>query len=421
MSDQSLSLFDNNLFKKQCMHSTPNWTYLAAEAMDEAFPPRLQEYESIMQEKSAAILNEIAMSKISSIDSRDRKEGEYVQFGYNYRTVMLEALSSESEDDEEDEILCQEQVLDILTNPMGSSNDIMSPSEVSFTSDDFSSLEDSVASLVSVSLAGKLLSREHKHSPLSETYTSDTNETSSMVETLKLFVQKRYSTTSSVFADTTIGCPDASQLLFGIATVIQAQICEDLSSAFVNIEGFKDFDIIPELPPESGGIPFSSDSNSFIETGLCTKSLIDLDDETNSFCSNATDTSQTSSKEISNKSILREKFLSGAVPSLTVIYNFLRHIFIMTNYSPECNIVALYYINRIRIEYRMPVTSINWRILWASAIIIAQKVWDDKSMKTSEFVNILPSISKNTLKRLEFKTFSLLKFETSITVNMHYF
>ena len=56
----------------------------------------------------------------------------------------------------------------------------------------------------------------------------------------------------------------------------------------------------------------------------------------------------------------------------------------------------------------------NWRGMWLGSIILAQKIWDDASLRTSSFASILPGVSKTELKGLEFKIFTLLNYCTTV-------
>lgn len=81
-------------------------------------------------------------------------------------------------------------------------------------------------------------------------------------------------------------------------------------------------------------------------------------------------------------------------------------------YPTECNIIALIYTNRMTSMGAMPLTMKNWRSIWAVSVILAQKMWDDQPLKTSSFVHILPSFTKQLLRDLELKALSLLQFSS---------
>ena len=88
-------------------------------------------------------------------------------------------------------------------------------------------------------------------------------------------------------------------------------------------------------------------------------------------------------------------------------------------YTPECNIIALVFINRITAVHTLPLTMLNWRSLWLVAIILAQKVWDDRPLKTSAFVHIIPAYTKKLLRDLELNALQLLQYLTNVKPSLY--
>lgn len=111
---------------------------------------------------------------------------------------------------------------------------------------------------------------------------------------------------------------------------------------------------------------------------------------------------------------LREKIVAGHVPTIDTIKRFFSMISHCARYSPQCNVVALIYINRITSKNKIALTSKNWRGLWVASIILAQKVWDDTPLRTSSFADILPGVTKQQLRAMEFKAFVLLDYTTHV-------
>ena len=72
----------------------------------------------------------------------------------------------------------------------------------------------------------------------------------------------------------------------------------------------------------------------------------------------------------------------------------MNHLQERAGYSVEVNVIAMYYLNKICAEGHVPVTVHSWRALWSTAVIIAQKTWEDVPIRTSAFADILPNMSK---------------------------
>lgn len=98
---------------------------------------------------------------------------------------------------------------------------------------------------------------------------------------------------------------------------------------------------------------------------------------------------------------------------------FINHVYTAARYSSECNIISLIYVNRLTSSGKMPLTMNNWRGIWISAIVLAQKVWDDNPLKTSSFVNILPNVSKEQLRDLERRALALIEFVTGVKPSLY--
>lgn len=88
-------------------------------------------------------------------------------------------------------------------------------------------------------------------------------------------------------------------------------------------------------------------------------------------------------------------------------------------YSVECNIVALVYLNRMGNLKQLPLTMTNWRAVWLACIMVAQKMWDDKPLKTSAFAQLVPPITKTNLKDFELKTLQLLDYTVSVKPSLY--
>lgn len=206
---------------------------------------------------------------------------------------------------------------------------------------------------------------------------------------VKSSIRRVYSSTSTVYAQGTIGNPNSGQILFCIASILQAQVYEDqISCPTVEQRNLApEFNFIPQLSPELGGV--------------CEVSEEVLD------------------RESRKDEMLRAEMMAGTVPSVNCIYRFISFLHNHAKYPAECNIVALVYINRMTASIPMVVTQQNWRLLWVISIIIAQKMWDDYPMKTSNFASFLPGILRQTLLEAEVKALNLLQFNTGVVPSLY--
>lgn len=62
----------------------------------------------------------------------------------------------------------------------------------------------------------------------------------------------------------------------------------------------------------------------------------------------------------------------------------------------------------------------NWRGLWLSAVMVAQKCWDDQPLRTSSFHHLIPNISKEVLRDLEMEMLEGLEFNAFVKPELYY-
>lgn len=73
------------------------------------------------------------------------------------------------------------------------------------------------------------------------------------------------------------------------------------------------------------------------------------------------------------------------VPDIPTIFTYIKNIFLVAEFTPECNVLSLVYVNRLLAFTKMPLTGKNWRMSVLSALLLAQKVWDDRCLANVDF------------------------------------
>jgi hypothetical protein len=171
--------------------------------------------------------------------------------------------------------------------------------------------------------------------------------------------------------------------IYSIAAIIQAQIFDDDRDPTSKRDLFNDFQL--KLETDVKNIPVNEES-------LQQQCLEDAE--------------------------LRDKLLRGQLPSVSTIYHFLSYINTTARYSPPCNIVAMIYLNRVCSAQSFPLANTTWRGVWTAAIIIAQKVWEDRPLKTSSFAQLLGA-EKEQLRQLELRLLLLLDYSTIVRPSVY--
>ncbi len=106
-------------------------------------------------------------------------------------------------------------------------------------------------------------------------------------------------------------------------------------------------------------------------------------------------------------------------PNAIEIWSFTARLHRVCSWSPECLIIAVVLLVRY-LKYTPAVTlhSRNWRRLVFTAMVVAQKVGDDRALKNSEFPKAWACICKHNAELVSTKTINAM--EASFVTAMHF-
>lgn len=107
------------------------------------------------------------------------------------------------------------------------------------------------------------------------------------------------------------------------------------------------------------------------------------------------------------------------VPALEIIYAFLKQVFEVGQFNPECCVIMLVYINRLIGVTTVPLTQGNWKPVTITALVLAQKVWEDTPLINADFSILYPALSVREINSLERKFLDLLEFKLSVPPSLY--
>jgi hypothetical protein len=90
-----------------------------------------------------------------------------------------------------------------------------------------------------------------------------------------------------------------------------------------------------------------------------------------------------------------------------------------SNASPEANIISLIYLNRLSSMAKLVLMMSNWRAVWLTCLVLAEKMWSDRKIHTSSFVNLVPPLTKIDLRNFESRVLSLMEFTTTVKASLY--
>lgn len=185
--------------------------------------------------------------------------------------------------------------------------------------------------------------------------------------------RKYANTTSSLFIDSTISSPNVLKIIQSVATILNSQMLEDKQG--------------------TNSINKKSDLYFFSEEKYIEEKPGDYDEQ--------------------RKALLRQ------MPTIDSISEFVKALFDCAQFSAECCIICLIYINRIISFTDMPLQPTNWRPLTMCALQVAQKVWDDKYLSNADFAFIYPFFTNQEINKLETKFLELIQYNVTVKAGLY--
>ena len=91
------------------------------------------------------------------------------------------------------------------------------------------------------------------------------------------------------------------------------------------------------------------------------------------------------------------------------IWQALKSIYSIAEFSSECLVISLLYIERLRSLTGLHLLISNWQPILLAAMVVAQKVWDDKSLLNIDFSMICSAYSLRDINNLEMRFLELIQ------------
>lgn len=107
------------------------------------------------------------------------------------------------------------------------------------------------------------------------------------------------------------------------------------------------------------------------------------------------------------------------IPTQDDISGFIEALYDIAQFSGECCVICLIYINRLFSFTNIPLLPTTWRPLVLLSVMVAQKMWDDKYLSNSDFTSIYPFFDNEQLNTLELKFLELIQYNTHIKLSIY--
>jgi len=124
--------------------------------------------------------------------------------------------------------------------------------------------------------------------------------------------------------------------------------------------------------------------------------------------------------EVESKALLQVMAESSLDrPSEDAIFHTIKSIYGVAEFSPECLVISLLFIERLRTLTGVPLLVSNWQPILLASMVVAQKVWDDQSLLNVDFSVICNAYTVQDINKLEKKFLELIEYNVSITASLY--
>jgi hypothetical protein len=115
----------------------------------------------------------------------------------------------------------------------------------------------------------------------------------------------------------------------------------------------------------------------------------------------------------------QRRTLLRKTPSVDDVFEFMRALYECAQFSPECCIICLVYVNRLIAFTGLPLSPTNWRPIILCSFLVGQKVWDDRYLSNADFAYIYPFFSTDEINRLEKKFLELINYAVTVKAALY--
>ena len=185
------------------------------------------------------------------------------------------------------------------------------------------------------------------------------------------FREKKSSSSSSIFLDTTITTPTVKNIIKAVAILLKTQLNEDST-------------MVKTISEESDLYFFSEEKYIHDFPGYF----------------------DAQKKENIHK-----------IPTTEDIMDFMEALYNCVQFSPECCIICLMYIYRIIALTGLSLQETNWRPLIFVSLMVSQKIWDDNVLPNGDFSIIYPFFDNEQLNELEIKFMEIIQYNVYVTLS----
>jgi hypothetical protein len=98
---------------------------------------------------------------------------------------------------------------------------------------------------------------------------------------------------------------------------------------------------------------------------------------------------------------------------------FFKGLYLAIDFSPECFIISLVYLNRFVAITNSPLLPNNWRPLILISLILANKVWDDSNKTYIDVSIFYPFFTRSQFEHLERRFLEMINYNVKVSLSCY--
>jgi len=102
--------------------------------------------------------------------------------------------------------------------------------------------------------------------------------------------------------------------------------------------------------------------------------------------------------------------------SLHGVAGFILEVLQRGSFSPLDFVMSLFYFSEVLQKAELELHSNIWRLLFVTTLLLADKTWEDKSVKTSDFIGAFPVVTNSQMVEMELAILTLMSFNLHVSV-----
>lgn len=110
-----------------------------------------------------------------------------------------------------------------------------------------------------------------------------------------------------------------------------------------------------------------------------------------------------------------DPYCNASIPDDSAIYNYSKNVILRSKMEKEASIICLVYLERLIIRAGLRISSLNWKRLLFTSLVLASKIWDDESFENKHFAQVFTMYTQEEINTMESVFLTILDFRLIVS------